>query len=48
MRLYCRTFMASMVKKCGNIHIFDDLSKAIETLNEMQKAVEFFEDDSEV
>jgi hypothetical protein len=37
-----------MGKKCGNMHIFDDLSKASETPNEMQRAVEFPEDDSEV
>ena len=48
MRLYCRTFMASMVKDGRHMHLFDDLYKAIERRYEMQTAVEFFEDDSEV
>ena len=48
MRLYCRTFMASMVKKGGYMLLFDDLYKAIERRFEMHTTVEFFEDASEV
>ena len=48
MRLYCRTFMASMVKEGGYMLLFDDLYKAIERRFEMQTTVEFFEDASEV
>ena len=40
--------MASMVKEGGHIHIFEDLNKAIERRYEMQTAVVFPEDDSEV
>ena len=48
MRLYCRTFMASMVKEGVHMHLFDDLCKSIERRYGMQTAVEFFEDGSEV
>jgi len=40
--------MASMVKEGRHMHLFDDLYKAIERHYEMQTAVEFFEDNSEV
>ena len=48
MRLYCRTCMASMVKDGGHMLLFDDPYKVIERRYEMQMAVEFFEDASEV